>query len=52
MYTVLENWLEFYAERGGGSLRLEATVYPLVGPEFCFVKSDNTMSVGDGDLGI
>lgn len=42
----------FMQKRGGG-LSLEATVYPLlVGPEFCFVKSDNSMSVVDSDLGI
>lgn len=42
----------FMPKRGGGSLSLEATVYPLVDPKFCFVKSVNSMSVGDGDLGI
>lgn len=35
----------FMQKGGEGSLLL-------VGPEFCFVKSDNSMSVGDDDLGI
>lgn len=56
MYTDIQSWKtgwNFYAEGGGGgSLSLESTVYPLVGPEFCFGKSDNSMSVGDDDLGI
>lgn len=40
--------------KGGGESqsRSYGIVYPLVGPEFCFIKSDNSMSVGDGDLGI